>query len=292
MDHSCAIGVAWSVPADSLSVAEANRAICPLGLFAQPLETSDPQYTTAKLAVLHSANYGDLDHLLHTQAQLAKPSLIVVRSPEEETRVLRRYNLLLPMEICRADVMSEQLADRLQRLLRSIRPELAANTETALAPGSRKIVYDHEYLNVRLAREFANARKHCRSLTVVWMVVNHLESIGRNYGENARARLLEAFSTTALANIRLVDWMARHGHEEFCLVLPDTWLDEARVVVDRIRNSLAGLKIAVNDQTAITPEIAIGVAEFSDDEETYEDLIQKAAESVLLEKLLAGPEAC
>jgi len=286
MDTSNRIGVAWSVPAERISVAEANHAISHLGLCAHPLETRHSEWTDAELAVLDSANYEDLDHLLREQKQLSKPSLIVVESPDQETQLLRQHGMPYPMEVCRSDVMCEQLADRLQRLLETVRP--TSKQPGQILMGTDKAIYDREYLNIRLAREFANVRKHCRSLTIVWLVPGHLAYIAQKYGEQVRHQIVEGFAKIVLSNIRLVDWLSQYSDEEFCLVLPDTWSEEANRVMDRIRKDLTILQIHVNEHTVVTPRMSIGIAEFHDTDESHEDLMQRAAESVLLGKLLTG----
>jgi diguanylate cyclase (GGDEF)-like protein len=277
--------VAWSVPESSLSLADADRILSSLGLAVHPLAMAEPFATDANLVVLHSASFSDLDHLRRAYEQLSRPSLIVVNSRDEENRVLKWPKLPLTVDVCQADALRDQVAERLKRLLGAASRQSGWLAEINADQGLGKQIYDQSYLNVRLAREFANARKHCRSLTLVWLELGDLGRINTTYGNAAGDRVLKAFASTVLANIRVVDWLAYHGKGEFCLAMPDTWLAEGRQVAERIRKDIASVTVRVDDRHTLTPKVNLGTAEMTDRDESFEDLIQKASEAALMQKI-------
>jgi diguanylate cyclase (GGDEF)-like protein len=277
--------VAWSVPESSLSLADAVQTLSPLGLAVHSLAMTEPFATDANLVVLHSANFSDLDHLRRAYEQLSRPSLIVVNSRDEETRVLKWPKLPLTVDVCQTDALRDQVADRLKRLLEAPGHQSGWLAEINANQGLGKQVYDRGYLNVRLTREFANARKHCRSLALIWLELGDLGRINATYGNSAGSRVLKAFAGTVLANIRVVDWLAYYGKGEFCLVMPDTWLAEGRQVAERIRKDMASVEVQVDGRHALTPKVNFGAAEMSDEDESFEDLIQKASEAALIQKI-------
>jgi diguanylate cyclase (GGDEF)-like protein len=285
VENSSSISIAWSVPESCFSLLDAQEILCSLGLFAQPLKMSEPFETSAELAVLHASNFRDLDHLCRACDQFSRPTLIVVNSRDEETRVFKWMNLPLTIDVCRAEVFSDQLADRLRRLLRATCRGTVLNKKVIPCHDLQKHIYDQEYLKARLAREFANARKHCRSLTIAWVALDNFDCITKTYGDSAGEHLLTAFATTILTHIRVVDWLAYYGEGEFCLVMPDTWLGEGRTVSDRIRKDLSSIKVEIDQQQSFTPSMSIGISELTDHEASYEDLIQKAAEAALTQKI-------
>lgn len=287
MDNSCPILVAWSVPEASYPVADANRDLSAFGFVAEPLATADPGAIRADLAVLHSANFADLDQLQRTYDALSRPSLVVVASQEEETRVLRWPNLPLTADLCRAEALREQLPERLRRLAEATHAGIGWQMGSPLGQGLQKQVYGRAYLNDRLAREFVNARKQCRSLTLAWLEVGDLGRITKAFGDSVGNRVLKEFAKAVLGNIRVVDWLAQYGKDEFCLVMPDTWLEEGNLVVKRIEKDIRAIALQVDGQHTLTPRVNIGVAELTDHEESFEDLIQKAAEAALV-KAIAG----
>jgi diguanylate cyclase (GGDEF)-like protein len=286
MGNSSALSIAWAVPESSFPLAEAEKKFCSIGVLAQPLAMTEPFATQADMLVLHSMNFSDLDHLRRAHDQLSKPSLIVVNSLAEETHVFTWPKLSLTVDVCRSEALRDQLVNRLIRLKESIRPQGGWLAEINMTQGLQKLLYDREYLNVRLAREFANARKHCRSLTLAWLVLSDEGRLKRAFGESASDQVLKAFASTALANIRVVDWLAYYGQGEFCLVMPDTWLEEGRQVAERIKKDVCSLTVQVDGRHTLTPRLNIGVAEMTDQDESFEDLIQKAAEAALIQQIL------
>lgn len=286
MNDSLSTQVAWSVPETSFSSENARQILQSLGLAPQPVKPSEPFATSAALAVLHSAGFGDLEQLGRVCRQLSQPSLIVVASAAEETQVLE-WGLPLTVDVCRAEVLPSQLRPRLQRLLGALRRNGVAEDGTAAQRDPEKWVYSRDYLDTRLAREFASARKHCRSLSIAWITMENLAQIRTAHGPAAGEQLLRTVSQIALANIRVIDWLGQYSDDEFCLVMPDTWLDEGRAVADRVKDSLASARVPVSERCSLTPGLAIGVVELTDHESTYEDLIHKAVEAAVLDKLLA-----
>lgn len=287
MANSCTFHIAWAVPESSFALTEANQVLGELGLVADPLAPTEPYATTADLVVLHTAQFSDLAALRRAYDQLARPGLIVVESQDQESQVLQWPRLPLTVDICRADVWREQLINRLRRLLAATCHEAAWESENSIKRGLQKYIHGREYLDIRLAREVANARKHCRSLTLAWLELTDLARIGEQFGATAPTLVLRAFARSALGNIRIVDWLAEYGDGAYCLVMPDTWLDEGALVAERIREQVTALKVRVNSDHTVTPKLEVGLAELTDDENNFEDLLQKAVEASLVRKIAA-----
>lgn len=287
MDNSRTMTLAWSVADTCLSPDDARLHLGPLGLIPEPLPPSGPYETEAALAVLHSSSFGDLPELAKAMDQLSKPGLVVVDSAREETQVLE-WGLPLYMDICQAEVLPEQLGYRLKRILDGIRSGLLGTFDNVGEQVPHKQVHNRAYLDIRLPREFDSARKHCRSLAIAWINLTQLDPIARADGESAVRQFVNDFARTVFANIRVTDWLARYSHDEFCLVMPDTWLDEGREVAARIREAVSAAKFRTDGPAGFfAPGISVGVAELTDDETGYEDLIHTAAEAALMEKLSA-----
>ena len=67
--------------------------------------------------------------------------------------------------------------------------------------------------------------------------VDHLKKINDTYGHVMGDRALEAMGRLLL-EVRASDVVARYGGDEFIVLMPDTTLDEAEAVADRIRQRL------------------------------------------------------
>lgn len=288
MDTPHPTALAWCVPEACLSLADAQRILAPMGLVPIPYVPAEPYENPSELLVLYTAAAGSLDGLVHALERLAKPGLVVVDSETEETQVLA-WGLPPELDICRAGVLAAQLGHRLQRVLTGLRLGFGGGLDTTLGPVQHKQIHNRGYLDARLPREFDSARKHCRSLTLAWINLTRLDTLAKTEGEAVVRQWIAHFGRIVFANIRITDWLARYSRDEFCLVMPDTWLEEGRGVAARIERALETARLQADAAAAPAPGISIGVAELTDHEAGFEDLIHAAAEAALMETLLARP---
>jgi diguanylate cyclase (GGDEF)-like protein len=74
---------------------------------------------------------------------------------------------------------------------------------------------------------------------------------------------------------RTQDTFGRLGGEEFGLILPETSLEHARVVAERIRSVLENSPTPM-DSNLLHVTVSIGVAEAQPEDQTFDDLLRRA----------------
>jgi len=94
--------------------------------------------------------------------------------------------------------------------------------------------------------------------------IDHFKRINDTYGHQAGDTVLREFAATVQRQIRDSDSFGRYGGEEFLLMLPETSIDEALALAERVRANIAGLGFSELPELAVT--VSIGVAEFRIDE--------------------------
>jgi len=94
---------------------------------------------------------------------------------------------------------------------------------------------------------------------VLVLDLDHFKSINDRYGHEAGDLMLRHFADIARASLRPTDLLFRMGGEEFCFVLPNAGIAEARAAAERIRARFAETGIDLAGQ-AITATVSIGVA--------------------------------
>jgi diguanylate cyclase (GGDEF)-like protein len=100
--------------------------------------------------------------------------------------------------------------------------------------------YNRGYLNEVLPREITRAQRYKRPLAVALCDIDHFKKVNDLYGHQCGDKVLKQFVKCILELIRHdTDWLARYGGEEFLLVLPETHLDNASRLADRLRQHLA-----------------------------------------------------
>jgi diguanylate cyclase (GGDEF)-like protein len=121
---------------------------------------------------------------------------------------------------------------------------LRASTDAAPAPGleleeeTRRDpltgVYNRAYLEQFLAREFENSTRHKWPLSVAFVDLDNFKQINESFGQQAGDRVLQATARILRGNTRETDLIARHGGEEFVVVLPATDAETAHSICERI----------------------------------------------------------
>jgi diguanylate cyclase (GGDEF)-like protein len=90
--------------------------------------------------------------------------------------------------------------------------------------------------------------------------IDYFKRINDTYGHLAGDTVLREFAATVQGQIRDSDSFGRYGGEEFLLMLPETSIEEAQALAERVRTNIAGLGFADLPELAVT--VSIGIAEF------------------------------
>jgi diguanylate cyclase (GGDEF)-like protein len=91
-----------------------------------------------------------------------------------------------------------------------------------------------------------------RSSVVGMIDLDHFKGINDRFGHREGDRVLRAFGERLERGLRRSDLAARWGGEEFAILLPDTDLDEANKIVDRLRSTLNGEGFGVSPEGPVT----------------------------------------
>ena len=83
--------------------------------------------------------------------------------------------------------------------------------------------------------EFERAKRHATDLCLVVLDLDFLRDVNNNYGHQVGDIAINAVAKQISALTRTIDATARIGGEEFVVLLPDTNLDDATKVAERIR---------------------------------------------------------
>jgi diguanylate cyclase (GGDEF)-like protein/hemerythrin-like metal-binding protein len=89
--------------------------------------------------------------------------------------------------------------------------------------------------NGAFSREFERARRYQQPLSVVMLDLDHFKRINDAHGHAAGDQVLAGVARLVEANIRDSDIMARWGGEEFVVVAPQTSLQGAALLAEKLR---------------------------------------------------------
>lgn len=123
--------------------------------------------------------------------------------------------------------------------------------------------------------EFLRFSRYHRSLSMLVLDADHFKNINDTYGHYAGDLVLRNLSLVVLEQKRAQDTFGRLGGEEFGLLLPETNLDQAKIVAERVQKTWEQTPCSL-DGYLIYSTVSIGVAEANKDDKTFEDVLRRA----------------
>ncbi len=139
--------------------------------------------------------------------------------------------------------------------------------------------YVKRYLVEAMEKEITRARRYERALSFVLFDNDHFKKINDFHGHLAGDYVLKELARIVQTNIRRDEIFARYGGEEFALLLPETPIDGAVQLAEKLRQKIEVAKFNFqNDDIAVT--ISGGVAAIADRDKTSNEIIQEADEKL------------
>jgi diguanylate cyclase (GGDEF)-like protein len=124
-------------------------------------------------------------------------------------------------------------------------------------------VHNRRSLLGLMEHERQRAQRYGGVFSVCMFDIDFFKRINDTHGHAAGDAVLRAFCRMARQHIRVNDTFGRYGGEEFILMLPETPLDEAVLLAERLRCATAALQCdAGAPAAAITLTVSVGVAAF------------------------------
>ncbi len=122
-------------------------------------------------------------------------------------------------------------------------------------------------------------------LTVVMIDIDHFKSINDTYGHPVGDQVIRGLAWLLKGRLRSSDLIGRYGGEEFLVALPDISTEQAKAVIERIREDFSSLPHA-HAKGALFSTFSAGIASIS--EFTTAQLLTEAADFALLEAKQRG----
>jgi diguanylate cyclase (GGDEF)-like protein len=121
--------------------------------------------------------------------------------------------------------------------------------------------------DAEIGRELYRSKRSKRHFSLIVVDVDHFKSVNDKYGHASGDIVLQSVVGQIKQELRASDYVARLGGEEFVIALPETNLDGARVLAERIREKIASMVVHRQSQTiSVTASFGIACHDGSDDQ--------------------------
>jgi diguanylate cyclase (GGDEF)-like protein len=146
-------------------------------------------------------------------------------------------------------------------------------------------LYNHRHLQAQLLREAKRAERSGDPLCLLLVDVDDFKQLNDRLGHSAGDRVLQEIAKSMREQVRETDYLARYGGEEFVLLLPNTGLEGALALAEKVRGAVETLATPViGPQGRAQVTVSIGLALYAKGPEATFD----AADRALYEAKAAG----
>ncbi|HOJ49927.1 MAG TPA: GGDEF domain-containing protein [Spirochaetota bacterium] len=151
--------------------------------------------------------------------------------------------------------------------LSAISIENAKLFEMAIMDRMTKL-YNHQYFKNRLIEEIERCKRYNSKLSLMMFDIDHFKSFNDTYGHQQGDIVLKETAKIIKESVRGSDIPARYGGEEFGVILPETSIDDAFIVAEKIRKRIEKHPYPGQDKPLFVT-ISCGVAEFPKDKKDF-----------------------
>lgn len=122
-------------------------------------------------------------------------------------------------------------------------------------------VFNRRWLDAKIDRLLQRSQKIDRNLSVLMLDIDHFKRFNDSYGHQTGDVVLRRTAACLVERLRAQDIVTRYGGEEFCILLPETTLEEAAITAGHLVSCVAALELTDADGKSLPPlTVSIGAA--------------------------------
>ncbi|MGC2061798.1 MAG: GGDEF domain-containing protein [Thermodesulfovibrionales bacterium] len=172
---------------------------------------------------------------------------------------------------------------RIQMILRDISENVKISTTDALTG-----LYNRRFLNEFLMKEIARSMRMKKRFTVALIDLDKFKSINDTRNHAAGDAVLKGVAHVMGTNIRSADIVSRYGGDEFVIIMPETAVETAAPILERLCNAIAHENILLPDGDCVSVTASFGMAAFPDDGNIAADILISADNRLYKAKRAGG----
>lgn len=150
------------------------------------------------------------------------------------------------------------------------------------------------YIHLKLEEEFKKSKRYGTPLSCILVDIDNFEEIFSKHGKNGANEVLVEVASILLGESRDIDILGRIEDSKFLILLPNTNMDGAKVMADRVFNNVLErpIEIVESDGKA-TLKISVGISNFPNPVvKSVEDMLDGAVKGLNTAKGHGGNRIC
>jgi two-component system cell cycle response regulator len=145
-------------------------------------------------------------------------------------------------------------------------------------------LWNFRYLSMSLAREIERSTRFDRPLAVLMLDLDHFKLVNDVHGHARGDSVLRELAHRVQEQIREVDTFARYGGEEFVVVLPETTVEGAAQLAERICQAVRREPFLSEGEPPLDITVSVGGAAFPEQGSTPATLMRSADRALYVAK--------
>lgn len=125
-------------------------------------------------------------------------------------------------------------------------------------------LYNRRFFDEQITQEILRARRYSWPLVLAMIDVDHFKPVNDTHGHAGGDVVLRALAARLQGMLRASDTLCRYGGEEFALILPHITLENSRFLLDRLRKSVEGMEVELDNGARVTLTVSVGIAHLQD----------------------------
>jgi len=206
--------------------------------------------------------------------------VIMLVEPGDEARLLRGLDMGVNDYLMRPVDRHELLARVKTQIKRKrhsdfLRHRLAESVELSVTDPLTGL-HNRRYMEGHLRTLVSEAIRTGRGLSMLVADIDHFKAVNDTYGHDAGDEVLKEFAIRLKRNTRGVDLACRLGGEEFVIIMPDTDLERAYQIGERLRACIAADEFAIGADQPIRVTASVGIGTLEGEGDTPETMFKRA----------------
>jgi diguanylate cyclase (GGDEF)-like protein/PAS domain S-box-containing protein len=159
------------------------------------------------------------------------------------------------------------------------RKQLESELEKTATTDKLTQAYNRTKFHEVIKTEFERAKRYNHIVSMIMFDIDHFKKINDTHGHAVGDYVLQALTQIVMENLREIDYLVRWGGEEFIVIAPETDVEKAKVLAERIRKAIEGYRF---DQAG-TVTISLGVTQYGEND-TADSFIKRADDAMYAAK--------